>query len=74
MNEPNEAIKSAAAALGRRAAGIPKKFSPEELEKRRQQMTAINAERAATGQVAVARGVVKRLAVASGRVRRIPGR
>lgn len=55
---------AAASALGRRAAGVPKRYSAEELDKRRAAMNAINARK-----VQVAKGTVKRLAVSSGKVR-----
>jgi hypothetical protein len=64
MDTHSDAIKSAASALGKQAAGIPKRFSPEELERRRKQMTQINEDR--KGTVQVAKGTVKRLAVSSG--------
>ena len=57
-------VSAAAAALGRRAAGVPKRFSEEELAKRREAMRAINERR-----VAVSKGVVKRIAVSSGKIR-----
>ena len=56
---------AAAATLGRRAAGVPKRFSEEELEKRRQAMKAINERK-----VAVAKGTVKRITVSSGKIRK----
>jgi hypothetical protein len=61
-------ISSVASALGRRAAGVPKKFSEEELAKRRAQMTQINATR--TDRVSVVKGTLKR--IVPGRLRRIP--
>ncbi|MCC7375375.1 MAG: hypothetical protein IT581_12040 [Verrucomicrobiales bacterium] len=40
----------------RRAVGVPKKYTPDELERRRKQMEAMNAERAAAKNVVVAKG------------------
>lgn len=62
----NDETSKAAAALGRRAAGVPKKFSPEELARRTERIQAVNAKR----KVAVAKGTLVRTAVASGIVRR----
>lgn len=60
-------VSAAAAVLGRKAKGVKKSFSPEELEKRRQRMLGINeARRTATAsgkktvKVHVARGMVRR--------------
>lgn len=73
MNENNEtqqttdpAVSQAASALGKRARGVPKRFTAEELERRKTMMQSLNEQRAAAGKVAVAKGVVKRVARASG--------
>lgn len=70
MSENENPISTAARALGQRAAGVPKKFTPEELERRRVQMTQINSER--QSQVAVAKGTVRRIQVSRGKLRKIP--
>ena len=62
-------MSAAASALGKRAAGVPKSYSPEEIERRRAQMVGINEGKR---KVAVARGTVRKLAVASGKVARRP--
>lgn len=62
-------VSAAASALGKRAAGVPKTFSAEELERRRAQMVGINEGKR---KVAVARGTVRKVAVASGKVARRP--
>ncbi len=64
----SEDISSVASALGKRAAGVPKKLTEEELARRRDQMNQINATR--TDRVTVAKGVLKR--IVPGRLRRIP--
>lgn len=76
MNENNEtqqttdpvdpAVAQAASALGKRARGVPKKFTAEELERRKQQMQTINEQKAAAGKIAVSKGTVKRVAKSSG--------
>ena len=38
-------MNKAAQALGRLARGVPKRYSPEELERRRQRMVALNEAR-----------------------------
>lgn len=65
MNEKTD-ISATASALGKLAAGVPKKFSPEELERRRAQMTQINSNR--TERVTVVKGTLKR--IVPGRLRR----
>lgn len=68
MNDETKQAEAskAASALGRRAAGVPKKFTPEELARRTERIQAVNAKR----KVAVAKGTLVRTAVASGIVRR----
>lgn len=61
-----DAVSKAAIALGRRAAGVPKAFTPEEIEKRTARIQAVNAKR----KVAVAKGTLVRTAVSSGIIRR----
>ncbi len=62
-------VSAAASALGKRAAGVPKVYTAEEIERRRAQMVGINEGKR---RVAVARGTVKKVAVASGKVSRRP--
>ncbi len=65
MDNETETSK-AAAALGRKGAGVPKKFTPEELAKRTARIQEVNAKR----KVAVSKGTLVRTAVATGIVRR----
>lgn len=50
------ATSDAARTLVRRAVGVPKKYTPEELQRRKEQMEKMNAERAAAKNVVVAKG------------------
>ena len=45
MNPTKEEISRVMAHLGRRAGGVPKRFTEEELDKRRERMKQVNARR-----------------------------
>ena len=45
MKPTQEEISRVMGHLGRMAGGVPKRFSPEELDKRRERLKAVNARR-----------------------------
>jgi len=56
MKPTQEEISRVMGHLGRMAGGVPKRFSPEELDKRRARLKAVNARRFAQAAIARAEG------------------